>query len=57
MVMAALVEEGLRHRKKHQLTEKDTAKPSSIETRLELFIVLVLYSVLFCTVLRLWSNQ
>ena len=55
--MAALVEEGLRHRKKHQLTEKDTAKPSSIETRLELFIVLVLYSVLFCTVLRLWLNQ
>ena len=32
--MAALVEEGLRHWKKHQPIEKDTTKPSSIETRL-----------------------
>ena len=39
--MAALVEEGLRHQKKRQPTENDTAKTPSIETRLELFIVLV----------------
>lgn len=33
--MAALVAEGLKHRRKHQPIGKDSTKPSSIETRLE----------------------
>ena len=33
--MAALVEERLKHRQKHQPIEKDTTKPSGVETRLE----------------------
>ena len=33
--MAALVEEGLKHRRENQPIEKDTIRPSSVETRLE----------------------
>ena len=33
--MAALVEEGLKHRQKHQPIEKDITKPFSVEARLE----------------------